>query len=164
MYANTDGTEEKSRIEKSSPAKSIKEGSVVLWGGVVSQHRDWKSGIRIILGHLPPISRRHASQRWDIRKGCNEATLPQQQDGGRGSFMIALTRRNVELRFSGIFLPSLPSPASLSPLLHSLYWHTRYNKERVCIQSAMRSTACWRIIDQTSDSLLDQNKRKWKQE
>lgn len=29
-----------------------KGGSMMLCGGVVSQHRDWKSGIRIILWHL----------------------------------------------------------------------------------------------------------------
>jgi len=29
-----------------------KEGSMMLCGGVVLQHRDWKSGIRIILWHL----------------------------------------------------------------------------------------------------------------
>lgn len=108
---------------------------------------------RLEIGYLdyplasPSISQDAAElgQRQSIRKGCNEAALlkqRQQQDGGRGSFMIALAPKervtpteHSPAILSTVFLSCslLHSPSlSYSPLLlYFLYWHTRYNKERL---------------------------------
>lgn len=50
--AVTLGAEERKVALKSIVEQVRKRGSMMLRGGVVSQHRDWKSGIRIILWHL----------------------------------------------------------------------------------------------------------------